>query len=532
MLINKKSLITLLIIVIIGLGLRFLFLDSLTFGYDQSRDAFQSINIIKEMHLKIIGPGTDIRGFNHSPLYWYIISPIYLISEGNPEAVRFFLILFHTLNILTIYFIAKHLFKSEKIALLSSLLMAVSFEAVQYSRWLSNTTPPLFTIAIFFFSFWLLLKNKKVGLPLMLLSWGLSVDFQLFLLYQVIFIGIAVIYLFIKNRSFFIQSFKKYYWLYGLSIFPWIFYIASELKFKFQGSRAFLEYLFNHKSRSLDLWPKIVNFVNSLINNIAINMTGRDIKVATAILIILIVYVVYKLISDKKNRGVLLFLFIWLLSPCLIYPLENQNSYFLNIGNLYPLILISIFFLVDISVYFKKYQNALLLLSIGVICFTNGRLVMRENKNGETLFSIQYGLILNTEKQVIDYIYSDNKGREFAINSVTSPLFINTTWAYLFDWYARPKYSLMPHWLGYPFDDVGKEVRFNENKWEQKGKALYLIYEPPAGIPEAYIKAYSLYENSRSRLVETKYIGSITIEKRIIINNNHFLRTELESFIK
>jgi len=160
--ISKKNLFILTIIILLGLGLRFLYFHALTFGYDQARDAFQSISILKELHPKIIGPGTDIRGLFHSPLYWYIISPVYFFSKGNPEIVRVFMIIFHTLNIIAIYFIAKQLFKNEKIALLSSLFMAVSFEAVQYSRWLSNTTPPVFTIAIFFYGLWLVFKNKKI----------------------------------------------------------------------------------------------------------------------------------------------------------------------------------------------------------------------------------------------------------------------------------------------------------------------------------------------------------------------------------
>ena len=222
---------------------------------------------------------------------------------------------------------------------------------------------------------------------------------------------------------------------------------------------------------------------------------------------------------------------MWLFSPGLIYPLEKLNSYFLNIGNLYPLILLTIFLLNDISIHFKKYRNIFLILAIGAICFNNGYSILKENNNGETLFSVQYGNILNVEKKVIDYIYSDSKEKPFAINTVTNPLLINTTWAYLFDWYGRSKYTFMPHWLGYPFDDVGKEVKFNESPWEQKGKTLYLIIEPVGGIPEEYIKAYKLYENSRSKLVQTVRIGKITVEKRILFNNNNFLSTELYSYL-
>jgi len=80
----KRSLYLLIFFVIVGLFLRVLYFHDLTFGYDQARDALESIKIIKNLDIKIIGPTTDIRGLYHSPLYWYIISPFYYFSGGNP----------------------------------------------------------------------------------------------------------------------------------------------------------------------------------------------------------------------------------------------------------------------------------------------------------------------------------------------------------------------------------------------------------------------------------------------------------------
>src|SRR3972149_8923389 len=134
------------VIFILAISLRLLyFKDSLTFFYDQGRDALASMEIWQGDPVKIIGPQTDFLGLYHGPLYWYIISPFYYLSGGSVWTVRLFLIFLNCVSLFFIYDLTKDLFNKKNIALLAAFLFAISFEAIAYARWLSNPAPALLT---------------------------------------------------------------------------------------------------------------------------------------------------------------------------------------------------------------------------------------------------------------------------------------------------------------------------------------------------------------------------------------------------
>ena len=128
---TRKELILLTILILFGLSLRTLFFSHVTFGYDQARDAFQSISIIKYRDIKIMGPTTDIKGLFHGPLFWYIISPWYYLSGGDPRIARVPMILINLLNIPFIYYFVRKLFRNRIIAGISALFFTVSFETIE-----------------------------------------------------------------------------------------------------------------------------------------------------------------------------------------------------------------------------------------------------------------------------------------------------------------------------------------------------------------------------------------------------------------
>src|SRR3990167_2344087 len=192
--------VTLFIIFMVGILLRFAFFESATFGYDQARDAFASIGIFGDDPIKIQGPTTDIKGLFHGPLYWYLTAPFYFFSGGDPLAARLILVMINVLSIFFIFHFSKELFKNTTMALISAFLFAVSFEAVQYSRWLSNPPPALLTIAIFYYGLWLSLQKKSIGIGLMFLGLALSVQFQFFLVYLVPFFLVGAVSFLRKSK--------------------------------------------------------------------------------------------------------------------------------------------------------------------------------------------------------------------------------------------------------------------------------------------------------------------------------------------
>ena len=528
----NKSIKYLIFFVTVGLVLRLLYFHDLTFGYDQARDALESISIIKNFDIKIIGPTTDIRGLFHSPLFWYIISPFYYFSGGNPEIARIPMILISLANIVFIYFFAKKLFKDEKIALLSSFFMAISFEAVQYARWLSNPPPALLTIGIFFYGLWLVVEKKKIGLPLMVLSWGFSVAFQFFLAYQIIFIFFGFGYLLITSRKTLIDSVKKYYWLYLATFIPLSFYILAQIKFKFIGLMSLLSHLTKNQGSSNSIFSYLIAFSNSLIEDAATNFTFYNFSIARWFLIIFSLAIIY-LILKKKQLKIMIFLLVWFISPLIIYPIGNNDSYFLNFGILYPLIMLTIFVFLELGkfVSLKHIQNLFLVIFIGLVISSNLFLIITNNKGGEFLFSVQYKQNLNDEKKIVDYVYKSSKGKIFAFNTLTNPLYINTTWAYVFDWYGKNKYGFLPVWWGAYLDDFGKEIKFTQESKLNVGDKIFLIIEPLV-FHEDYKQAYIRFENKRSKLVKRMQFGTHYIEERQIIKLKGFSRDEISKLLQ
>lgn len=528
--IKKKTHIFLALFIILGLILRLIYLDRITFGYDQARDAFAALDIWTGDAIKIIGPTTDIKGLFHGPLYWYLISPFYYFFHHDPLPVRIFLIFANVINIVLIYFLAKKLFKNSRVAYIASFLFAVSFEAVQYSRWLSNPVLALLTIPLFFYGFWFSLNNKKIGFPLMCVGLASSIQFQFFLVYLSLFLIIGAVKLYGKNLKKILILTKKAIVLYFFAALFLSSFILAEWQFKFQGLKALWRFFQQKETPVFRL--NLAKFVQSLITNVGNNITGQYQFFSLVFILIVLGYVIYAWHTNSKNKKPVFFLFAWFVSPYIIYPFEKNNSYFLNVGNIYPLILITSAVIYQLAQRFKKNSIAITIVIVTIIFLGNIRLIMLNNKNGDVLFSVQKNMHLADEKKIIDYLYTESHRKVFYVNTVTNPLFINTTWSYLFDWYGKSKYGYMPVWYGYPQDGVyGSAITYNKIS-SQVGKTLYLIVEPSTGIPQEYIKGHSRFEDLRSQKIAEKRIGEFTIEKRIIRNVIHFSRDELYAIVK
>lgn len=525
----KSATLLLTIFFLLAVSVRLIHFGEITFFYDQARDAFESIKIIKEADVKVIGPSTDIQGLRHGPLYWYLLAPIYYITNGNVYAVRLFLILLGSCSVFVMYFLTKLLTKSREISLVAAFIITFSFEAIQYSRWLSNPAPAFLTIPLFWSGLWLINKNSKYGLPVSLLGLFLSMQFQLFLLYLFGFLFLIIIFKLIKKELKNILVFDKQTLpIYFLAILFSSTFILAEIKFKFLGTISLINHFLQAGSHSVDFLSKTNHFPLSLANNISNNFL-LDTTFGYIFLLVLIISNIYIFLNEKKEREMLIFLWIWFLSPFIVHFLSGYFAYFTNIGNTFPLIILTVYTLYQLLTKIQKKYFIYILISL--LAILNIYQVIKTNINGETLFAIQERMIVPDQLAVIDWIYKNSDEKPFAINSVTNPLFINTTWAYLFDWYGKSTYGYLPSWRGYPQDDQpGFSVPFNDKNLKL-GDSIFLILEPIGGIPESYPKAYQAIEDSRSILIESKKIGTITIEKRKLINWNAFSRDDLMKII-
>ncbi len=529
---KNRNFLWLALIIILGLALRLINFQRLTFGYDQARDCFMALDIIKGDHFKISGPNTDIFGLNHGVLYWYLLSPFLFFFQGNLFVPKIFLTLFNLIGIVLIYHFGSKIFKNNKIGLISSFLFAVSFEATQYAGWLSNPSASLITILLAIYGLWLLINNDQNGLFFFFIFWSMSVQFEFFLAYYIVLFLIIYIYK-IATKKIKIDFLKLFSSL-VLSGLIFSTMILEQVKYGFRGIKSFLAFASSDKSVYQSFFNSFYDLLDKVVNTFYFNFSGVNLFIAGLLMFIVFVYIFRKIADKSPATKPLLFSLMILFSPIIVFPFQKTVT-FVTLGNLYGAIFLIAYILNDLSE--KKKSNNLLYFCLTLILLFNLVLITSQGKKGSVLFSVQQNMNLFDEMKAIDWVYKDAGGKKFTINTVTNPLFINTTWAYLFNYYAKPKYKYMPIWSGAPQPDVfggnitmgltNINIEFEKSISPQKGNLLYLIMEPDIGIPWEYYAAFPKFENTRSKLIETQKFGNFTVEKRIFTSEAPFSRDKL-----
>lgn len=515
----KSNQITIILscIVVVGFILRILGYEHITFGYDQARDALEAMSIFTTDHIKIIGPQTDIPGLFHGPLYWYLIAPFYYLNEGDPYAAKLLLIILNLACIPILYKIVQWMTDNTLIALMTAGLFAISSEAVQYARWMSNPSPALLTTLLSWYAFYLMYKKDWRGIALFLLSWPFSVQFEFFLVYH-LFIFIPLFVWKFSTKQLIRAHLRNLLMVSAFCLIVLSPFVIAQVKFGFQSVRALTDFL-THAGSSSSYSRNPIDFILILAQSFQLNIINIPTLLAIGVLIGICLSYFF---VNETYRQVYVFCLVWFISPLIIFLLGHHTSHFLTIGNIPPLlILVSILFVSCIS-----RKNKLLKVFGGVIfivILTTSIYRIYEIRNKqEFLFSVQENNDIYDRIELAAWTYTQSAGEPFAINTVTVPLFVNTTWSYIYNQYSRKVVLQMPAWKG--ADQKGRyggEISYTELS-PQTGKALYLIFEPSGGIPLEYYNNYSAFEDRRSRIITVKKFGAYTVQKRVFINEMGF----------
>ncbi|MBI3397007.1 hypothetical protein HY045_00865 [Candidatus Woesebacteria bacterium] len=502
----KKTLLALFVIFLSGYFLRVLFLKdlSLTFGYDQARDAYHALEI-GSGHLKILGPPASTPGLYHGVFYYYLLAPAYLIGHGNPIVAAYWVALLSTATIFIIFALTYLMTKKKGAALTASFLFAISFEATQYATWLSNPTMGVFTVALLYLGLWMWITNPskfhKIGPILCGVGLGLSIQSEIFLAYH--FIPILIWVWWVRR-----QVSKKQITIFVLTLIITLSsMIISEFKFGFRSLGGIVSLASSKDSiiASKGLGDILLLYLNQLGKVFSYNSYPANIGYGGILVLVLIIY---SLISwDKKSISWKPFLATWLLGHITVVSLGGTSTPFLLVG-------VGSAVSILLGIYLFKWwsENSRVLAIILTLVLTVGNLSMifRENPKGSTIFAIQKDMLLSRQIRAIDDTYTKANGKPFSINSLTSPLWINIVWTYLYKWYGGEKYLYVPKWTGR--DQVGQIDLLEQTK--AKINPHFLIIEPLAGIPYEYLGLTVGEEDVNSKTVEEKYFGEIRIQER------------------
>ncbi len=498
--------------------------DRFIFSYDQARDAFVSRGIIENRDLKILGPPAavdlEVTGAFHGPFYYYLISPFYVFSRSNPNSVLLLTILINVLTLIPLAFLAQKLFNNKAVTFISLLLFTISFEQHSYARWLSNPSPAIFFLALFQLGFWLIITKPKNlwGWFLAPLGLSLAIQHQLFLLS---YLPVSILTILLLGK--FPNKIKPYLiaiitLTIGLSSF-----ILAELKFGFQMTKGLLWGLLTGLTSS----PKtatdfMINFLNRLSQVFAYNTLnlGQPTGLLFFFVCLTIIFFSWKKLT-KKEKQALFYLLILIFSSSLLFLFSENSVSFIMLGLAIPIIVFTSFSLILL---FKR-QKLITLVLLIMIVITNLNKIANQNLQTTPIFAIQENMTLENEKRVIDACYRLTENQSFSLNTVTNPLFINTTWSYLFQWYGQSQHGYLPTWSGISQKgNLGEEILSRD---ENKEEIRILIIEPPHGIPKTWIEASVQEENLHSRIVKEEEIDYFIVQLREKLSDK-----ELEEKIK
>lgn len=501
---KNYSKILLAIIFIIALTLRWWYLPqgAVSFAYDQARDAF----LVQEMlggHLKVLGPPVSgVPGLFHGVLYYYVIAPAYLLGHGNPIAVAYYLSFISSLGVFTVYFLTKLLVKNKIPALIAALIFAFSFEATQYANLLTNASMGVWFVPVIYIGLYLWINKSSKWAPIITgLAFGLAVQSEVALAYQLapIVLWLCIFHDQIKRKE--IITFVLSFIVAILSM------IVSEVKFGFTGVSG-IGYILTSQDGIVQvkqLSDFVVTFLDQSGKTFAYTLFPQNLVLGSLLGFAMII------ISLKGRNFWSKFLASCIFAYGLALPFGGWNMRHILVGIAPEVAVLAGIFLWK---YLGK-SKVLLFIVLIIILGANSAKILKENKNGQTIFPLQLDLTIAKETQVVDYTYQKSNGNSFSVSTLTSPLYVNTLWSYLYNYYGKSKYGYLPYWVGH--DQVG-QLGDNLQLPPKDLKEHFFIEEPTYGIPDLWVGYAKGDQDSMSTLVDQENFGQIVVQERVMKN--------------
>lgn len=504
--VKQRNFLVISVIFLIALAIRFLYFPSnIYFGFDQARDAYISQEILRG-EFKIVGPTTSIVGLNHGALFYYLFAPLYSLFQGDPSGLAIFIRIYNSLGVVLIFFVAKNLFSKQKSANLigfaAAFLFALSYEQSQYSLFMTHPTFAVVTSLLFYFGMILLIfRGKAVGLPVALLGAGMSFQFHFLQAYLFIIFAIYLVIFWkrIPKLNLKIISLSALALVISLST-----YIVAEIKFKFQGALNLLKVTTGGSDSGSDYGFYLNNALNSGLRFISDNLFAY--QGSQLIILILLMIVCGFYMKYRQTRDQIVFLLVWFVVGLMFYFIEDTSLYFYAAGTSISLLVLVSFLVVKI---FEKFKIAAVIILLGIVC-SNLYLITQNNPSGPNKqINVQAGMLLSQEKEAIDFIYQKAGGDQFAVNAFTMPLFINTTWDYLFENYGKKKYGYAPIWGGKAADGYPGVLTVNNSRTTLPKKRFLIIEPTRDGVD--HLKDFEIEEGYFAKIVEERRFGDIIV---------------------
>lgn len=160
---NKTEMLAIAVILAIALFFRtYKVVERFEFAHDGDLYSWIVKDIVVNKHARLIGQLTSAPGIFIGPLFYYLITPFFILFEMDPVGAIVPITIIGMLNVASYYFVFSKVF-NKKVGLIAAFLEAVLISEVNFDRWVVPSTPTnLWLIWMFYTTFMLLKGNRKV----------------------------------------------------------------------------------------------------------------------------------------------------------------------------------------------------------------------------------------------------------------------------------------------------------------------------------------------------------------------------------
>lgn len=150
---KKSQILALAIIFITAALLRFPLIAQGFFAFttDQGRDLLAVKDMVENLNLTLIGPTTGLPGIFYGPWWYYFLSPLFFISQGNVQTIAIIFAAIGEATIVLLYFLIKKLTSNTAVSLFAAATAAISGPFITSSSliWSPSLVLPLMTAYVF-----------------------------------------------------------------------------------------------------------------------------------------------------------------------------------------------------------------------------------------------------------------------------------------------------------------------------------------------------------------------------------------------
>lgn len=463
----KKSYLLLIAILLIGLFFRtYNVINRFDLAMDGDLASWIVKDIVVNKHFRLVGQQTTAPGIFIGPLYYYLITPFYLLVKMDPIGSIIPITIIAVLTILSYYIVFSKLFNT-KVGLISSFLYSVLLSNVQFDRWVAPTTPSNIWVIWYFYTIINITRGNYSILPLLAALIGLIWHIHIALAPTLIAIPVAM---FLSKKLPSKKQVIKFFLILFIALLP---LIVFEVRHNFQQTFSLISN-FTSKNTALSGIYKfnlVYEMITKNINTLffmpqSFKFLPNNYFLVPLVLLSGLFLLKSKLLSVKE----IIPLYIWSLGVIIFFGLSSSpisEYYFYNIEIIF-LSFVSLFLYLLYN--FKLFGKALVIVILGFLLLKNAYFLITSG---------YYNKGYLEKKALVDYIFNDAKNKNFpcvGINYITTPG-ENVGFRYLF--YLKQQYTIAPssdvpvYNIVIP-DELSSEVR-------QKFGHIGLI--PPTNIP-------------------------------------------------